>query len=192
MDWLTFLSKIIEALAWPATALVLLFVIRKELPTIARSLRRLKYKDVELEFGETAKAVATEAKEAVPAPPDTALLPGQSKSEAQSRLETIAELAPRAAILEAWLLVEAAAADVLQKRCAQAVSSFPGPLRLRQGLQRAEVLNERQLAVFEELRRLRNEAVHVPEAQFTKPAIANYIDAALAMASYLEKVANDS
>lgn len=192
MDWLTFISKVIEALAWPGTVLAVLLVVRKELPAIARSLRRLKYKDVELEFGETAKAVATEIKEAVPPSRAGILLPGQSKPEAETRLEAIAELAPRAAILEAWLLVEAAAADVIQKKGLGGVSMYPGPLRLRESLQRGNILNNRQVSVFEELRRLRNEAVHVPDAQFTKAAVASYIEAALAMAAYLEQLANDS
>ena len=59
MDWLTFITKIVEAAAWPGACLAVLLVIRNELPAIARSLRKLKFKDMELEFGEAAKAVAT-------------------------------------------------------------------------------------------------------------------------------------
>jgi len=55
-------------------------------------------------------------------------------STAESRLEAIAEIAPRAAILEAWLLVEAAAADVIQKKNLGSLSTYPGPLRLRETL----------------------------------------------------------
>jgi len=191
MDWLTFLSKIVEAIAWPGTVLVVIVLVRKELPAIARSLRRLKYKDLEIEFGESAKAVAAEVKEAIPAPTEPALLPAQSDVDARARLEATAEISPRATILEAWLLVEAAAADVIQKRVGPD-SRYLGPQRLRERLQQAEALNERQLWVFESLRRLRNEAVHVPEAQFTKEAVADYIDAAVRMAAHLEKVANAS
>lgn len=192
MDWLTFFSKVIEALAWPGAVLAVLILIRKELPAIARSLRRLKYKDLELEFGEGAKAVATEVKEVIPAPVEPTLLPAQSSDNARARLVEISEIAPRAAILEAWLLVEGSAADVVRKKNVAHSSRYPGPLRLRESLQQAEVLNERQLMVFESLRRLRNEAVHVPDAQFTKEAVGDYIDAALLMASHLEKVAGAS
>jgi len=189
VDWLTFISKIIEALAWPGAFLAVLLVIRKELPAIARSLRKLKFKDVELEFGEAAKAVATEAKDTVPPGKADVRLSGQSRDEMAIRLASIAEYAPRAAILEAWLQVEAAAVDVVRKRSTATMSSMPGPMRLRDSLVRAEVLSARQVAVFENLRTLRNEAVHVPDAQFTKESVASYIEAALVMAAYLEGIA---
>ncbi len=191
MDWLTFIAKIIEAAAWPGAFLAVLLVIRKELPSIARSLRKLKFKDMELEFGEAAKAVATEAKDAVPASKPGVQLSGKPKDEMTSKLELIAEIAPRAAILEAWLQVEAAAADVVRKRSPMGISSMPGPMRLRDGLQKAGLLNTRQFAVFEDLRCLRNEAVHVSDAQFTKSSVASYIEASIAMASYLEGIASD-
>lgn len=192
MDWLTFLSRVIDAIAWPGTVLVVIFLVRKELPAIVRSLRRLKYKDLELEFGVTVKAVANEVKEAIPAPTEPTLLPAQSNTDALARLQSIADISPRAAILEAWLFVEAAAADVIRKKNVARAVRYPGPQRLRDNLQQAEVLNERQLWVFESLRRLRNEAVHVPDAQFTMELGTDYINAALRMAAYLEKAANAS
>jgi hypothetical protein len=192
MDWLTFISKIIESLAWPSVPIAVLLIIRKELPTIAKSLRRFKYKDVELEFGESAKAVANETKVVLPEPTNYAQLPIEQKSTAESRLEAIADIAPRAAILEAWLLVEAAAADVIQKKNLGSLSAYPGPLRLRETLQKGNILNSRQIAVFEQLRKLRNDAVHVPDAEFTKEAAINYIQPALAMSAFLEQSAIDS
>jgi hypothetical protein len=189
MDALTFVSKLVEALAWPAVVVSVLLIVRKELPAIARSLRKLKFKDVEVEFGEAAKAVAAETKQAVPPPkPDVKVL-GDTQDSATARLEAIAELSPRAAILEAWLRVEAAAADLIRKQGSASLSSTPGPLRLREGLQRAEVLTPPQVSAFESLRRLRNEAVHTPDAEFTPPAVTNYIKAALSMAAYLEDMA---
>lgn len=192
MDWLTFLSKIVESLAWPSVPIAVLLIIRKELPTIAKSLRRFKYKDIELEFGESAKAIASETKEALPELTDDVLLLSESKTKAEARLEAIAEIAPRAAILEAWLLVEAAAADVIQKKNLGSVSAYPGPLRLRENLQKGHILTNRQLAVFEQLRKLRNDAVHVPDAQFTKEAATSYIQPAIAMSAFLEQLASDS
>ncbi|GCF88138.1 hypothetical protein [Shewanella sp. M-Br] len=186
MDWLTFFSSIINALAWPATLITLLVLIRKQLPQIARSLRRLKYKDIEVEFSETAKAIANEVKAIVPAAQAENKIAGQEKEQVKARLEAIAELAPRAAILESWLQVEAAAADVIRQKNLGPSNSYPGPMRLRDSLQKGGVLNNRQLAIFEQLRTLRNEAVHVPEAEFTKAAVSNYIESAIAIASYLE------
>ena len=46
MSWLEFTAKIIDSLAWPASILFVLFIIRGELPVIARSLKKLKFKEV--------------------------------------------------------------------------------------------------------------------------------------------------
>jgi hypothetical protein len=192
VDWLTFISKVVEALAWPCAFLAVLLVIRKELPAIVRSLRKLKFKDVELEFGEAAKAVAADAKEVVPPSKPDVRVSGQSKEEMSFRLTAIAELSPRAAILESWLQVEAGAVDVIRKRATSNLSSMPGPMRIRDSLIRMEILNAKQAAVFENLRDLRNKAVHVPDAEFTKESVGSYIEAALAMATYLEGIAADA
>lgn len=192
MDCLTFLSRAIEAMAWPGTVIILFVIVRKELPTIAKSLRRFKYKDLELEFGAATQAIAMEVKQAVPSPEKEVSLSGHPKAAAQAKLEAIAELAPRAAILEAWLQVEAAAADVIRTKSLAPLTSFQGPLRLREGLQKGGILNARQVAIFEQLRNLRNEAVHVPDAEFTKLAVASYIESAISMASYLEGLSTES
>lgn len=167
-------------------------MVRKQLPQIASSLRRLKYKDIEVEFSEAAKAIANEISTAVPTAESAENIAGLEKHAIKTRLEAIAELAPRAAILESWLQVETAAADVIQKSYPGALTSYPGPLRLREGLQKVGILNNHQLALFEQLRALRNEAVHVPDAEFTKAAVANYIESAIAIASYLEGRAKNS
>lgn len=46
MDWLTFIAKIVEAIAWPAVVVGVLLLLRKEFPVIIHSLRKLKFKDV--------------------------------------------------------------------------------------------------------------------------------------------------
>ena len=192
MDWLTFISKVVEAVAGPLVVVAVLIYLRKELPSIVKSLRKLKFKDVELEFGEAAIALAAETKRVVPTAKTDITIQGQDEETVIARLNTIAELSPRAAILEAWLLVEGAAADLLGNQKLAKLSANPGPMRIREGLRRAEVLTPPQEAAFEHLRRLRNEAVHAPEAEFTASAITSYIESAVAMAVYLEDMASVS
>lgn len=187
MDILTFITKLAEALAWPSVAIGVLLWLRKDLPTIIRSMRKLKFKDVEMEFGAEAEALAAETAKVVPAPSHGATLLGQPEEAIASRLAALADISPRAAILESWLLVEAAAANVIRKHAP--ITSTPGPLRLLEGLRRAEVLTPPQELAFEHLRRLRNDAVHAPDAEFTPLAVSRYIESALAMAGYLEDVA---
>ena len=142
MDWLTFFSNAISTLAWPVTLIILFFIIRKELPKIAGSLRKVKYKDVELEFGAAIKAVAEDVKDSVPLTQSKDIA-GKSTNEIKSRLDAVAEIAPRAAILEAWIQVEAAAADVINKKGLAGKACYVGPARLRDDLQKENILNSK-------------------------------------------------
>ena len=190
MSWLEFFSKIIDSLAWPASILFVLYIIRGELPTIARSLKKLRYKDLELEFEKTAQEIVEKAKLSLPETKNIQLS-GQSQDELIDRLISVSELSPRSAILEAWLVVEAAAVDVAKKKGISTFKSHPGPMRLRDYLVKGDLLNKDQQEIFEQLRFLRNEAVHVADAEFTKKAVDDYIASALQMAGYLEQRASE-
>jgi hypothetical protein len=197
LDKLTFFSRLVEAIAWPVTFLVLVFMLRKEIPQLAGSIRKFKFKDVELEFDQATRAVAAEIQREVPTGYENGpeiRLKGELESEVRDRLRALASVAPRAAILEAWLLVESAAAEAVQKR-GLVPSSLTSPLSGRSSLFRilktAGLLRPRQLAVYEQLRALRNEATHAPEVEFSEDAVSSYVDSALAMAAYLEGIAND-
>ena len=189
MDVLTFISNIVSSLAWSAVVVGVLFFLRKELPSIVSSLRRLKVRDVELEFGEEAKELAEETSRVVPAPKSQRLPKSDGSVSEVDQLNAVAEISPRAAILEAWLQVEAAAARFIRQQGDHSISVNPGPMRLIEGLRRSEILTPPQEAAFEHLRRLRNQAVHAPDAEFTQAAVANYIRSAHAMAVYLKDMA---
>lgn len=191
MDWLTFISKIIDSLAWPTAILVLLVLLRKELPLIFKYIKKLKYKDLEMEFRQTLREVEKETKEAIPEVEKTVSISGQTQEQILDRLGSIAELAPRSAILEAWLQVETAAVHILRSKKVGSVKSMPGPLRLRDYLIKNEVLDSRQGEIFNSLRILRNDAVHVAEVEFTPKVVDDYIVTALKMASYLEAKIDD-
>jgi len=64
LDGLTFLSKLLETFAWPATALVIIWLVLKNLSVIKGSISSLKAQGVEINFREelaTIKETATEA-----------------------------------------------------------------------------------------------------------------------------------
>jgi hypothetical protein len=52
MDRLTAIVDIVQAVAWPVTVGVGFFVFKTEIKALFERLRRLKYKDAELEFQE--------------------------------------------------------------------------------------------------------------------------------------------
>jgi len=187
VNWLEFISSIVGSLAWPACVIGVTFLVKAEIPQLIRSLRRLKYKDLELEFEKSFKEIADKSKEAFPNSSEGVLILGQSQEEQEKRLSYVSDLAPRSAIVEAWLLVESAAIDAVRKSGVAPLKSMPGPMRLRDYLVKAQLLNQEQQAVFEKLRVLRNQAVHAIDAEFSSSAVKNYVESALQMAIYLEE-----
>ena len=197
MDRLTFISTIIKAIAWPVTLIAFLFLVRKDLPRLVRSLRRLKFKGVELEFGEAVKELAAETSLALSPPSgvlgNISLLPAtgpipQAGSAPQLIVtdHTEESASPRGEILEAWLFLEKTAQALLGKNNGDSISTLPHGSRLVRELLRLNLIDERQAAIFDELRRLRNEAVHMSAVQFTKQTARYYALSALQLARYLE------
>ncbi|MGH2397987.1 MAG: hypothetical protein ACRDFW_13640 [bacterium] len=77
MDWLTFIARVIDAAAWPVTVFVILLLLRKPLSGLIPLLQRLKYKDLELEFGRQIQEVRQEVQAELPAAPaPPAIAPG--------------------------------------------------------------------------------------------------------------------
>lgn len=186
MDLLTFISKMVEALAWPVLIGCVLFVVKDRLPDIVASIRTLKYKGVEMTFGSEVKAVAAVVQHVLPAWEAAALGPINLEADVQHRIENIADYSPRGAILEAWLRVEKAAADVIVNRKLGNMPRFRGPQRLATLLYEGSVFDKEQAKAFDSLRHLRNEVVHVTDAQFTPTVVTQYIESAGTMAAYLE------
>jgi len=187
MDALTFIAQIIESLAWPTVALIVALILKREIPTLVRGLRKLKYKDLEAEFDSTAKALDHEADILIPDPKKQIGVEKPDKTAGiLKRLEHIAEVAPRSAIIEAWLMVESEAVALIDNLQLASVQSSPGPMRIQAILQKNEVLNEAQAQLFSELRALRNRAVHdSQDSEIGSAAVIAYVGAAAKMAAYL-------
>jgi hypothetical protein len=156
MDWLSFIAALVKALAWPATVLGIFLVLRRPLTSLVPLLGRLKFKDLELDFGRR----LAEARE------EAAALPAASRAlatagDGRETLLRLAATAPRAAILEAWLHLEAAAIAAARRHgTSEPVSHLRAPVRLIESLEETGVIDARQAAVFHELRSLRNSAAH--------------------------------
>lgn len=59
MDCNTFIAEVIKALAWPGTILVIAFLLRKPLAALLPTLLRLRYRDLELDFGQKFQALTS-------------------------------------------------------------------------------------------------------------------------------------
>ncbi len=109
MNWLEFFASIIGSLVWPALLIALLIVLRKPLADLIPLLQRLKFKEIELEFRRRVEDVSAEVAEELPQVAAAAVPP---ELAAVARM---AEISPRAAVLEAWRTVENAAIEAARR-----------------------------------------------------------------------------
>jgi hypothetical protein len=187
MDVLSFIASVVGSVAWPAAAVMVVFVFRESIAKLLPELHKLKYKDMELEFG---KRIA-EVKQELEDRPKPKELPEHAKGEAPPEpggttayYRSLAEVSPRAAILEAWLGFELVANSAIKRL-------QPGP-RLRMAsmsqlfevLAEAELLTRTEVDALTRLRGLRNQVVHGPEPDLSIELVAEY-------ASLVQTIADD-
>ncbi len=164
MDWLTFISKVIGSIAWPAVLVGVLVWLRKPLTRLAAGLRSAKYKDVQLEWGEKLEQLEGKADQArLPEPSDRPAWLYESPDDWTfgDYIERLAPISPRAAISEAWRHVE-----IALKEAARRVGSPSSrhPAQMARLLQEQNRLPRDAAVLVEDLRGLRNKAVHSEDA----------------------------
>ena len=164
MDWLTFISTVIGSIAWPAVLVGVIVWLRKPLLRLAGSLRSAKYKDIELEWGQKLEQLEGKADQAkLPEPGDRPAWVYESPDDWTfgDYIERLAPISPRAAISEAWRHVEIA----LKEAGRRAGNAPPHHFyRLVKSLREQNRLPRDAAALVEDLRVLRNQAVHSDDA----------------------------
>ncbi len=183
MDWLTFISNVIAALAWPVATIVLVVLLRKQIVSLLPFIKRLKAGPLEAEFEREVKELKATVQEVAPTPP--LLQPPQP--DPKDALLRLSSTHPRAAILEAWLGVEGAAIAALERK-GMSFESNKGrsPLLLASLLAKSEILAQGQLNILQELRSLRNQVVHVSPFEPTEEAARSYVESASYIQNWLE------
>lgn len=208
MDWMTFVVGVLKAIAWPVTLLLLAFWLRKPIRDLVPLLRKLKIKEFELDFAQAVAQLEVDARPEMgePTPSSTTSVTDDGRSSQKSKITApvgatsqaskprreeevlrLAPLSPRAAIMEAWAEVEAAAAET--------AASFWGPsnrpeifrtmARLGEYLLQCKVIDAGQLVAFNKLRELRNKAVHVEELNLGVDETRRYVELAFTLANHI-------
>ncbi|MEN6082841.1 hypothetical protein [Chromobacterium piscinae] len=190
MDKLTFVAEVVKALVWPATALILTFMLRKPISELIPFLRKLKYKEIEMEFS---REIAELKAEVPPAPvqpvhPDIAIsegLPDRLNAK-RDELMRMVSFSTRVAVMEAWLEVEAAATEVAHSFWSVSSSgTLKSFSRLGEYLFQSKVIDQKQLQTFKRLQQLRNKAAHAQELDLSEDDAQSYVEVALALATHI-------
>lgn len=160
MDWRSFIGSIVNSIAWPAAVVIAILLLRRALTRVLQNLSKLKWKDLEIEVTREIAQAEAEAAEGeplrkLPAPrlPQGSLL----------YLRSLAEVSPRAAILEGWLPFEITASRVAEDKGIMKAGSPIQMPALIDGLKREGVLTDGEAKALGRLRAIRNKVVHATE-----------------------------
>ncbi len=187
MDALTFTAEAIKALAWPTAVVFVALMVRKPVIELLPFLRRLKYKEVELEFAKELAQLKSDITANEPAISQKSSLLAASTSI--NRLLNIASISTSAAILEAWSELESASVAVASSFWAQPPSdTFKNIPKLGEYLLQCKVIDEKQLGVFDKLRELRNKAAHAIDLNLSQEEARIYIELATSLTAHIRAV----
>lgn len=184
MDWKTFIAQIVGSIAWPAVVMFLIYQLKDRLAELLPRLRKLKHKDIELEFSEKLNELAIESEAS-----KEDFLESEKRPEINEQfnfLMKLSDISPRSAVIEAYRVLESASA----KAAAKAYQEFEAqqifnPIQIQKMLQ-AKVISKNQAHQFNELRKLRNQAAHMEDFELKNMPVEAYIDIALTLANSLE------
>lgn len=172
MDWFEFISAMTESLIWPVVTIIIVFSLRQPVTELIPLLKKLKYKELELEFSklkDDAK-IATYDKNGGSASSDNeeSFLPLQ-----------LVPFSQRAAIMEAWREVETAAISAAGSFLKSSSNdSLRNIKKLGQDLVQGQIIDENELHIFNKLRDLRNKSAHAEHLNLNESDAKFYIELA--------------
>jgi hypothetical protein len=163
------LIKILEITIWPTITLVAMFIFQKDLRSILKRLTKVETSTTKLMFNEEIK----ELEQSIPNKEDTESI---ESNKWISEMNTIAEINPRASIIEAWTSIEIAC---IEKGMIQgsAMMRF-SPKMLEDYLKLLKDFDNDMIKRVMDLRRLRNRVAHGKDAEFDFIDAKKYIELA--------------
>lgn len=154
---MNYIVEIIKSLAWPISIIWLGYMFRSEVRQLLCRISSVKYKDLEASF----EKGLIEAETVANSIPDIKKEDIPTQITQEEPLFRIAEISPRAAVVEAWTLIENAAlkSGLSNGSVVQRVS----PKMIIDYLKISKKFSSESLALIENLRKIRNQATHLPD-----------------------------
>ncbi len=188
MDTLFAIVELVKALAWPVSIFAIILLLRKAIQGLIGSMHegRVKYKDLEFTFKRDLEQ-ARQSIKTLEAPAMPALRAPQEPEI--TNLMSLAQFAPRAAVIEAWTRLEAAGAEFVQKHAPPDL-----PKQLKPSVMFGEVLRRQNLIptevmkAIQKLRDIRNRTVHTPEFQPSVEDAEEYVLLSMAVIEDLRRI----
>ena len=172
MNGFEFLASVIDSLAWPTLVGSVIYVLRDSVEKLLDRVSHFKYKDLEAEFRDTLEKIKSSDEEIVE--PEAI----EYSRQDSITLYQLADISPRAAIMESWIKIEKAVQQYLESAGLDKKYSYQGLRRLPTSYKEPI---EHILTPYQELRLLRNKAAHASDFELNSESarayaqIANYI-----------------
>lgn len=181
MDTLTFIAALIGSLVWPITILLIFLAIRKPIYDLVPLIDRLKYKDFEMHFGLRLNKISDEVENTISKIDNT-----QSDNDVGALLSRLADISPRAAVLESWRNVELAIIELFKHYDSNLINDRKSlTYRVIKQLDDNKILDKNKISLLKELRALRNDAAHAPEFALSKESALEYASSSAIVIKYL-------
>lgn len=160
MDVLTFISNLVSHLALPVTAIIALRMLLNRAHQIARFVKSVRYKDVEINLRdkfENAKAAVVTIESSKPSPEKLTRRTTEFKALENDKILHLAQIDSGVAISEIWKNVESTIIKLMQHN---GLMRFTRPEMLVAWLESQGKLGSAEVQLFRKLREIRNTAVH--------------------------------
>ncbi len=173
MNILNFILELIKTIAWPITILIIVILLKKPIAELIPFFKRLKYKDLELEFERELVEIRQDIEETKKERPERIK---EGDEELSSYLKYTAEVSPRGALIDAWLGLEMSALSSA-RMCDLIPKDITPPFHnVISALKKARIIGEKDLEIIGKLRGLRNKAVHNPDLRLTQKEVEEFIE----------------
>lgn len=168
-----------KALAWPLSAAFALYILREPLIKLLPYLEELKYKDFALKFGKGVSEIKENIKTEITLLPETPKL-----LEEENALLRVAEISPRAAVMESWVKLQDILLDIsLELGQIDNKENYKNHSRIGHALLDANIFTQNDFKAFHQLRELRNKAAHVPDFALNINDTKEYVKLAMQLAN---------
>lgn len=172
VEYVRAIAQIIKAFAWPAALAIIAILFRKPIRLLLESISEAKWSGAGLEvsikrnLADTRRLVEQIPPQVEQAPeqliqvPEQPAPPTPEPSDPVNELIQLAQFSPRAAIMEAWLRVEAAGSEFANKVRPPQSTTLHRRAHFVEVLRRSERVPSQIIRAIQNLREIRNKVAH--------------------------------
>ncbi|MCP4325111.1 MAG: hypothetical protein GY787_25345 [Alteromonadales bacterium] len=171
--------ELIKALAWPSAVIWISYIFRSEVRQLLGRVSSFKYKDVEASFGKS----LSEAEKSAESIKKPKVKESDADLSQKEQLLRIADVSPRAAVVEAWTLIETAA--MKNGLTSGAALKRTNPKMILDHLSASGKFSPESIELINQLRQIRNKASHLPDFAVSQSEAERYLDLAVKSAAVI-------